>query len=81
MLSPLRRGIFLIYPQVASTTLLIFSCTPLEHGTQWLAADYRIQCWTGTHLTYVGVGAFWTLVRGSAWVGATQAAPRFGVTR
>jgi hypothetical protein len=39
-----NRGLFLIYPQVSSTTLLIFACTPLENGTSWLMADYRVQC-------------------------------------
>ncbi len=58
----------MIYPQVSSTTLLIFACSKLEDDTYWLMADYRIQCWTPQHKLYVGVGAFWTLVRGSAWV-------------
>lgn len=38
-------GIFLVYPQVSATTLLIFSCVTLEDGTQWLSADYRLKCW------------------------------------
>jgi hypothetical protein len=38
-------SIFLAYPQTAATTLLIFSCTPLEDGTSWMTADYRLQCW------------------------------------
>jgi hypothetical protein len=53
-------GIFLVYPQVASTTLLIFACTRLEDDTYWLMADYRIQCFTPKHKLYIGVGAFWT---------------------
>jgi hypothetical protein len=54
-------GLFLVYPQVSSTTLSIFSCTPLEDGTQWLSADLRIQCFSAKHLLYVGVGILWTL--------------------
>ena len=54
-------GLFLVYPQVSSTTLSIFACTPLEDGTQWLSADLRIQCFTSKHLLYVGVGILWTL--------------------
>jgi hypothetical protein len=34
-----------VYPQISSTTLLIFSCVPLEDGTSWLTADLREQCW------------------------------------
>ena len=30
---------FLIYPQVSSTTLLMFACTKLEDSTAWLMAD------------------------------------------
>jgi hypothetical protein len=55
-------GVFLVYPQVASTTLLIFACTKLEDDTDWLMADYRIQCYTPKHKLYIGVGAFWTLL-------------------
>ena len=62
VLSTLVWGLFLIYPQVASTTLLIFSCSELENGTQWLQADYRIQCWTPKHKLHVGIGAFFTLL-------------------
>ena len=53
---------FLIYPQVSSTTLLIFACTDLEDGTAWLMADYRIQCWTTQHRSYVGIGILWTIL-------------------
>jgi len=52
-------GLFLAFPQVASTTLLIFSCAPLEDGTAWLTADYRVMCWTRTHWAHVGAGVFW----------------------
>jgi hypothetical protein len=55
-------GLFLVYPQVSSTTLLIFACSNLEDNTAWLMADYRIQCWTTQHKLYVGVGVFWTLL-------------------
>ena len=55
-------GLFLAFPQVASTTLLVFSCAPLEDGTSWLTADYRAQCWTRTHWAHVGAGVFWTLL-------------------
>ncbi len=55
-------GAFLMYPQVSETTLLIFACEPLEASTSWLMADYRIQCWTPKHLTYVAVGCFWVVV-------------------
>ncbi len=54
-------AIFLVYPQVSSTTLLVFSCVRLEDGTEWLSADYRIQCWTPRHKLHVGVGVLWTL--------------------
>ena len=53
-------GLFLVYPQVSSTTLLIFACSPLENDTYWLMADYRVQCWTGRHRMYVGLGCIWT---------------------
>ena len=53
---------FLVYPQVSSTTLLIFACTPLEDGTSWLMADYRIQCWTPKHKLYAGLGGVWALL-------------------
>ena len=53
-------GAFLVYPQVSSTTLLIFACTELEDGTAWLMADYRIQCWTSKHKLYVGLGVLFT---------------------
>ena len=56
------QGLFLIYPQVSSTTLLIFACTDLENGTAWLMADYRIQCWTTQHRSYVGIGILWTIL-------------------
>jgi hypothetical protein len=55
-------GLFLIYPQVSSTTLLIFACTDLEDGTAWLMADYRIQCWTPEHRSYVGIGIIWAIL-------------------
>ena len=42
--------------------LLIFACTPLENGTSWLMADYRVQCWTPRHKLYAGVGVIWTLM-------------------
>jgi hypothetical protein len=51
-----------VYPQVSSTTLLIFACTNLEDNTAWLMADYRVQCWTPQHRLYVGVGIVWTLL-------------------
>jgi hypothetical protein len=51
-----------MYPQVSSTTLLIFACSKLENNTSWLMADYRIQCWTPRHLAHVGAGAVWTLL-------------------
>ena len=35
----LTWGVFLAYPQVAQTTLSIYSCTTLENGTQWLSVD------------------------------------------
>ena len=57
-----RRGIFLVYPQVASTTLGIFACDELENRTFWLMADYRLQCYTPTHRLYIGIGAMWTLL-------------------
>jgi hypothetical protein len=41
VLNCLIWGLFLVYPQVSSTTLLMFACTPLEGGTEWLMADYR----------------------------------------
>ena len=53
-------GAFLVYPQVSSTTLLIFACTELEDGTAWLMADYRQQCWTSKHKLYVGLGVLFT---------------------
>ena len=52
-------GLFLVYPQVSSTTLLIFACNKLEDGTEWLMADYRIQCWTPRHRLHVGLGCMW----------------------
>ena len=55
-------GLFLVYPQVASTTLLIFGCTELEDKTFWLMADYRIKCWTPQHNVYVGVGVLWSIL-------------------
>ena len=55
-------GAFLVYPQVSNTTLLIFACTPLEDGTSWLMADYRIQCWTPKHKLYAGLGVIWSLL-------------------
>jgi hypothetical protein len=55
-------GLFLVYPQVSSTTLSIFACTPLEDGTQWLSADLRIQCFDNKHLLYVVIGIIWTLL-------------------
>ena len=56
----LTWGLFLVYPQVAQTTLSIYSCTTLENGTQWLSVDYRIQCWTTKHWLHAGAGIFWT---------------------
>ena len=56
-------GLFLVYPQVSSTTLLIFACSPLEDGTEWLMADYRVQCWTPRHKLYAGVGVIWVRAR------------------
>ena len=55
-------GAFFFYPQVASTSIFIFVCTPLEDNTQWLMQDYRIQCWTSKHRTYVGLGVLWTIL-------------------
>ena len=35
----LTWGLFLVYPQVAQTTLSIYSCTSLENGSAWLSVD------------------------------------------
>jgi hypothetical protein len=51
-----------VYPQVSSTTLLIFACTKLENNTWWLMADYRIQCFTQEHKLYIGVGVLWSML-------------------
>jgi hypothetical protein len=55
-------GLFLVYPQVSSTTLLIFACTPLSDGKAYLAADARILCYTPRHNLLMGVGGFWAFV-------------------
>lgn len=41
-LSSFIWGIFLVYPQVSSTTLLIFNCTKLENDTYWLMVRARV---------------------------------------
>ena len=55
-------GLFLVYPQVSSTTLLIFACTPLSDGKSYLAADARILCYTPKHRLHMGIGGFWAVV-------------------
>ncbi len=57
--------IFFFYPTVTLMVLSIFDCKTVN-GTQYLAWDYAIECWKGTHLVWVGITGipmmlFWVL--------------------
>ena len=41
------------HPAVSAKTLQLFTCMTLDDGKAYLRDDLDLECWTGTHLTWV----------------------------
>ena len=53
--------------QCTETAMSMLYCNSLPDGNSYLAADYDVQCWTGTHASYVVPGIIFALVSPSSF--------------
>ncbi|CAM9564516.1 unnamed protein product, partial [Laminaria digitata] len=52
---------FLVYSSVSSTVFRVFDCEVLDDGTDYLRADYTIECTTAKHRAFQVYGVFMIL--------------------
>jgi len=85
--------LFLLHILLLKTALELFTCDELHQGNKFLEADYRIQCWKGTHTSWsltlglsmlivyglgIPLGAFAAVYRVRHHLGDAEARDRVG---
>jgi hypothetical protein len=54
--------VYLLYPSVSATVFTLFRCRKVSPEFSLLEVDYAVQCYTGTHAVFLGVGSLFVLL-------------------
>ena len=45
--------LFVVHPSICYCAFAMFGCKKIDNNADYLVEDYRIECWTQTHLRWI----------------------------